>query len=69
MVLGHEAPNPGDGAVLPQPHDLAAVLDPVVLEGLEGGGLVHPLRLLGLSVHLLLPLLATPAQAQDEVEG
>ncbi len=69
MVLGHEAPNPCNGTVLPQPHDLATVLDPVVLEGLEGGSLVHSLRLLGLGVNLLLPLLAAPAQAQYEVEG
>ena len=61
VVLGHEAANPGDGAVLPEPHDLPAVLDSVILEGLEGGGLVHPLRLLGLGVHLLLPLLSPPA--------
>ena len=68
VVLGHEAANPGDGAVLPEPHDLPAVLDPVILEGLEGGGLVHPLRLLGLGVHLLLPLLPPSAQAQHEVQ-
>ena len=69
VVLRHEAADAGDGAVLAEADDLAAVLDAVVLEGLEGDGLVDALGLLGLAVDLLFALLAAAAEAEDEVEG
>jgi len=69
VVLGHEAADSRDGGVLAEANDLPPVLDAVVLEGLEGDGLVHALGLLGLGVDLLLPLLSPPAEAEDEVEG
>ena len=69
VVLGHEAADAGDGAVLAEADDLASVLDAVVLEGLEGDGLVDALGLLGLAVDLLFALLAAAAEAEDEVEG
>ena len=69
MVLGHEAADAGDGAVLAKTDDLATILDAVVLEGLEGDGLVDALGLLGLAVDLLLALLAAATKTEDEVEG
>jgi len=69
VVLGHEAPDAGDGAVLAEADDLAAVLDAVVLEGREGDVLADALGLLGLAVDLLLALLSAAAEAEDEVEG
>jgi len=68
-MLGHEAPNPGDGTVLPQPHDLTPILDPVILESLEWNSLVRPLDLLGLGVDLLLALLSSSAKTEHQVEG
>ena len=69
MVLGHEAADASDGAVLAETDDLAAVLDAVVLEGLEGDGLVDALGLLGLAVDLLFALLSAATETEDEVEG
>jgi len=69
VVLGHEAADASDGTVLAQTDDLATILDAVVLEGLEGDGLVDALGLLGLAVDLLFALLAAAAEAEDEVEG
>ena len=68
VMLRHKAADPRHRAVLPQPNHLAPVLDPVVLEGLEGDGLAPPLGLLWLGEHLLLALLAAAAEAEDEVE-
>ena len=69
VVLGHKAPDASDGGVLAKANNLASVLDPVVLEGLEGDGLVGTLDLLGLGVDLLLALLSATAKTEDEVEG
>ena len=69
MVLGHEAADASDGAVLAKTDDLATVLDAVVLEGLEGDGLVDALGLLGLAVDLLFALLSAATETEDEVEG
>ena len=69
VVLGHKAPDASDGGVLAKANNLASVLDPVVLEGLEGDGLVGTLDLLGLGVDLLLALLSATAKTEDKVEG
>ena len=69
MVLGHEAADAGDGAVLAKTDDFATVLDAVVLEGLEGDGLADALRLLGLAEDLLFALLSAATETEDEVEG
>ena len=61
VMLGHEAANPRNGAVLPKPNDLPPILDAVILESLEGNGLMDALRLLGLGVNLLLPFLTAAA--------
>jgi hypothetical protein len=69
MMLSHEASNPGNGRVLPQPDNLSSILDPVVLEGLERNGLVDTLRLLWLGVDLLLPLLSSSTKTEDKVKS
>ena len=69
VVLGHKAPDASDGGVLAKANNLASVLDPVVLEGLEGDGLVGTLDLLGLGEDLLLALLSATAKTEDKVEG
>ena len=69
MVLGHEASNTGNRGVSPQPDNLAAILDSVVLESLKRDILVYTLDLLGLGVNLLLPLLTTTTKTEDKVEG
>jgi len=70
-VAGHEGPSAalGVGALLPQPDDLAGVIDLVELEDSELDLLVLVLDLLGLGVGLLLALLGAAAEAEDEVEG
>ena len=68
-MLGHERSDSGNGGVLPEALDLAVSLNTVVLQGLHGDGLVDTLDLLGLGVHLLLPLLSSATEAKDEVEG
>lgn len=55
-------------ALAPQTLNLAIAIDLVVLEHSELGLLALVLDLLGRGVHLLLPLLATAAQAEDQVE-
>lgn len=67
-MLCHEAADAGHRTVLAQTHDLAIALDAVILESLQRRGLVHPLGLLGLGVHLLLAFLAPAPQAQYEMQ-
>jgi len=69
MVLRHEASNPSNRTVLPQPNNLTAILNPVILEGLKGNSLGHTLHLLGLGVDLLFPLLSSSAKTKDKVKG
>jgi hypothetical protein len=69
MVLGHEASNSSNGRVLPQPNNLPTILNPVILKSLKGDGLVNALRLLGLGVNLLLPLLSSPTETENQVQG
>jgi hypothetical protein len=59
----------GLGALAAETLDLAVTVDLVVLEDSELGLLALVLDLLGGGVDLLLPLLATTTQAQDQVEG
>lgn len=59
----------GRGALSPQALDLAVAVDLVVLKDGKLGLLALVLDLLGGGVHLLLTLLTTTAQAQDEVQG
>ena len=56
------------GAVLAGPSDLAASVNLVELQHGQLGVLVDVVGLLGLGVGLLLPLLATTAQTQHQVE-
>jgi hypothetical protein len=69
VVLGHEASDSSNGGVLPQPDNLSTILNSVVLEGLKRDGLVNTLRLLGLGVNLLLPLLSSSTKTEDQVQG
>jgi hypothetical protein len=69
MMLGHEASDSGNGRILPQPNNLTAVLNTVVLESLKGNSLINTLSLLGLGVNLLLPLLSSTTKAKDQVES
>ena len=69
VVLGHKASNSSNGGVLPEPDNLASVLNTVVFEGLKWNGLVNTLRLLGLGVNLLLPLLSSSTKTEDQVQG
>lgn len=59
----------GVGALTAEALDLAVAVDLVVLEDRELGLLALVLDLLGGGVDLLLPLLGTTAQAEDQVEG
>ena len=69
MVLGHEASNSSNGRVLPQPNNLTSILNTVILESLKGNGLINTLCLLGLGVNLLLPLLSSPTETENQVQG
>ena len=69
VVLGHEASNSGNRRVLSEPDNLSTILNTVVLEGLERNSLVNTLRLLGLGVNLLLPLLSSSTKTEDQVQG
>lgn len=69
MVLSHEASNSSHGRILPQPNNLTPVLNTVVLQSLKGNGLIHPLRLLGLGVNLLLPLLTSTTKTENEMQS
>jgi len=69
MMLRHKAPNSGNRTVLPQPHYLTTILNPVILESLKGNSLAHALHPLGLSVNLLFPLLSSSAKTKDKVKG
>merc|ERR1719473_1012573 len=68
IVLRHEAALARRRRVLAQAHDLAAVLDAVVLQHAQRVLLALVLHLLRLGVRLLLALLAAAAEAQHEVE-
>ena len=59
----------GGGALAAETLDLAITVNLVVLEDGELGLLALVLDLLGGSVHLLLPLLASTTEAEDQVEG
>ncbi|KAL8170394.1 hypothetical protein V2J09_022198 [Rumex salicifolius] len=69
-VIGHESSSAAlsIGTLLPQPLDLAGVINLVELENSELDLLVLVLDLLGLGVSLLLPLLGATAEAEDQVE-
>jgi len=69
MVLGHEASNPGNRTVLPQPDNLTSILNPVILETLKRNGLGPALNLLGLGEDLLFPLLSSSTKAKDKMKG
>ena len=67
-MLGHEGSDSGHWGVSSEPGDLAVTLDTVVLESLEGNGLVDTLGLLRLGVNLLLTLLSSSAQTEHKVK-
>jgi hypothetical protein len=69
MVLRHEASNSGNRTVFSQTGYLAIRLNPVVLESLQGDGLIHTLGLLGLGVDLLFALLTSSTEPQDQVKS
>jgi hypothetical protein len=68
-MLGHEAANASNRRVLSKTSDLAVTLHAVVLETLQRNGLAGSLNLLGLGVDLLLTLLASSTQPQDQMQG
>ena len=63
MMLRHKASNSSHGTVLSQPYHLIIPLDTIILECLQWNSLIDTLRLLGLGVYLLLPLLAPSTKA------
>jgi len=69
MMLSHEAPNSSNRTVLPQPHNLASILNTVVLESLQRNGLTTTLHLLGLGENLLFPLLTPSAETEHKVKS
>ena len=69
MMLGHKASNPRHGTILSQPYHLIIPLDTIILECLQRNSLIDALRLLGLGVHLLLPLFAPASKTEHEMES
>jgi len=69
MMLSHEAPNSSNRTVLPQPHNLASILNTVVLESLQRNGLTTTLHLLGLGENLFFPLLTPSAKTEHEMKS
>ena len=69
MMLGHKASNPRHGTILSQPYHLIIPLDTIILECLQRNSLIDTLRLLGLGVHLLLPLFAPASKTEHEMES
>merc|ERR1719232_2070765 len=71
LVVGHEHATSAvlAGALPPQPGDLSLVADLVILQGGQLDLLMLVLDLLGSGVVLLLALLATTPQAEDQVKG
>ena len=69
VVLGHEHTSTASGALASQTGHLAALVHLVVLQNGQLHLLVHVLHLLRGLVLLLLMLLATPAQAEHQVES
>lgn len=67
-MIGHEGSCPAlqVRALLPKPLDLARVVDLVVLQNSELDLLLLVLELLGLRVGLLLSLLGTSPQSEDQ---
>ena len=70
-MVGHEDTRTADllGALPPQAGDLALVANLVVLQGSQLDLLVLVFDLLGSGVVLLLALLATATEAEDQVQG
>jgi len=70
-MIGHEGSCPAllVRALLPKPLDLARVIDLVILQNSELHLLLLVLELLGLRVRLLLSLLSTSPQSQDQMQG
>ena len=70
-VLGHEDTGATlfSGALTPQPLELAAIIDLVVLQDSKLDLLVLVLLLLGLGVGLLLTLLTTTEKTEDKVKS
>ena len=70
-MVGHEDTRTTDllGALPPQAGDLALVANLVVLQGSQLDLLVLVFDLLGSGVVLLLALLATATEAEDQVQG
>merc|ERR1719309_1396561 len=71
LVVSHEDATTTvlTGALAPQPSNLALVADLVILQGSKLDLLMLVLDLLGSGVVLLLALLATTPQAEDQVKG
>ena len=71
MMVGHEDTRTTDllGTLPPQAGDLALVANLVVLQGSQLDLLVLVFDLLGSGVVLLLALLATATEAEDQVQG
>ena len=69
-VIGHESSGAalGVGTLLPQPLDLAGGVDLVKLENGELDLLLLVLDFLGLGVRLLLPLLGSSSEAENQVK-
>ena len=70
-MVGHEDTRTTDllGTLPPQAGDLALVANLVVLQGSQLDLLVLVFDLLGSGVVLLLALLATATEAEDQVQG
>ena len=67
--MGFEMTYVGSWAFSPETLDLSITIDLVVLEHSQLGLLALVLDLLGRSIDLLLALLSTTAQAQNQVES
>ena len=68
VMLGHKTTNTSNRRILSKASHLAVGLYSVVLERLQGNGLIDTLGLFGLAVDLLFTLLSSSTQSENQME-